>query len=122
MPEWVLEGGSFAIPKPSTPRLAQALRARVGPRSGPPCFKLPPTTVGAISFAVSRQNLAPSHPLEAIKSYKTSPTVLGIPKFPAGQENFSNRSCFSATKITRGRSCETPKSDAFSKCQSDRYP
>ena len=46
---------------PSTPRAAHARRARVGPRSGPPCFVLPPTMVGAISLARFFHASAPFH-------------------------------------------------------------
>lgn len=53
-----LRKGRAAIPKPSTPSESHCLRARVGPRSGPPCFRLPPTIVGAISFARSLQSAA----------------------------------------------------------------
>src|SRR5690349_19417446 len=45
-------GGASAIPRPSTPNEAHCFRARVGPRSGPPCFLEPPTIVGAIPHAL----------------------------------------------------------------------
>src|SRR6185312_4768902 len=71
-------GASFAIPSPSTPSAAHARLALVGPRSGPPCLWEPPTTVGAISSAWPRQVFAPIHPIAAIKSQRTSPTVFGL--------------------------------------------
>ena len=43
-------GASFASPRPSTPSAAHAWRARVGPRSAPPCFFEPPTSVGGMRF------------------------------------------------------------------------
>ena len=40
-------GAASTIPLPSTLNVVQAARARVGPKSGPPCFFEPPTIVGA---------------------------------------------------------------------------
>src|SRR5260370_33902143 len=77
IPKNSLGGASSAIPFPSTPRLAHARLALVGPRSGPPCFRDPPTIVGAISSAALRQALAPLQPFAAIRSNRTSPTVRG---------------------------------------------
>src|SRR5207302_7019109 len=87
--------------------------ARVGPKSGPPCLCEPPTIVGAISLACSRHSIAPLHPRAAIKSYRTSPTVLGFVLDVSGHEKFSEYSFRKAIKMTRGRNCGTPKSDAF---------
>ena len=66
--------GFEAMPRPSTPSLAQAARARVGPKSGPPCFFEPPTTAGAVPFASFRHSLAPGQPPFFMKGYKASPT------------------------------------------------
>ena len=57
---------------------AHAARARVGPRSGPPCFFDPPTIVGAISSARLAQAEAPRQPFAAIRSRRTAPTVAGL--------------------------------------------
>jgi hypothetical protein len=59
-------GASIAIPSPFTPSIFHAARARVGPRSGPPCFLLPPTIVGAIcpgpADARTRRQATLQHP------------------------------------------------------------
>lgn len=44
------------------PHDEHAFLARVGPKSGPPCFFERPTIVGAISFALSPQAFALFHP------------------------------------------------------------
>ena len=44
--------------KPVHPSFRHASRARVGPRSGPPCFLLPPTSVGPMPLAPSAQAAA----------------------------------------------------------------
>lgn len=75
MPTKLDAGNSSAMPLPSTPSVAHAFLARVGPKSGPPCFLLPPTSVGAMSQASSRQAFAPSQPLATMRSYSASPTV-----------------------------------------------
>src|SRR5690348_8557068 len=80
-------GGWSATPRPSTPSAAQAWRARVGPRSGPPCFLLPPTMVGAMAQARPAQASAPGQPPEAIRSRSVSPTVGGRRDEGAGQLN-----------------------------------
>ena len=97
---------------------AQALRARVGPRSGPPCFLEPPTMVGAISLASSAQRFAPIQPFAPIKSAKVAPTVGGLCGNTSGQSKASTRSLRRATITTRGLSWGTPKSDALSNRQS----
>src|SRR5579863_10169802 len=113
MPTKSLPGGSSAMPRPSTPSVDHALRARVGPRSGPPCFLEPPTTVGAISSAFLHHALEPFQPLAAIRSNSLSPTVCGGTEDLSGHEKCSAYCFRTATKTTRGRSCDTPKSDAF---------
>ena len=105
------------MPNPSTPRADQARLALVGPRSGPPCFKEPPTTVGATSFAIVRHSRAPLQPFELIKSYKTSPTVGGGDPNPSGHEKCSANCLWMAMKTVLGRNCGTPKSHAFIKFQ-----
>src|SRR5215831_9554494 len=80
-------GISSAMPSPFTPIAAQAARARVGPRSGPPCFLLPPTIVGAILVARRAQDAAPGQPREAIRSPRASPTVGGGAGRGSGQRN-----------------------------------
>jgi hypothetical protein len=89
MPTKFLSGASPAMPWPSTPSVSQAFFARVGPRSGPPYLRLPPTMVGAISLALSRHSLAPFHPWAEIRSNNTSPTVGGSLKLGPGQVNCS---------------------------------
>ncbi|MBT9154549.1 MAG: hypothetical protein DDT39_01227 [Firmicutes bacterium] len=76
--------------------------ARVGPRSGPPCFLLPPTSVGAISHARSRHCLASRQPFAAIRSKRASPTVGGGEASADGQMKYSAVVFFNATKTTRG--------------------
>ncbi len=96
--------------RPSTPSLAQALRARVGPRSGPPCFSEPPTMVGAIWLAFSAQASAPSQPPSAIWSRSSWPTDGAVSFCGSGH---SNSAPFDMPTITtRGRSWLTPKSEA----------
>ena len=68
-------GASLARRCPLTPSFAHLRLARVGPRSGPPCFLLPPTSVGAILLALLRQSSAPSQPRSLIRSNSFSPTV-----------------------------------------------
>ncbi len=75
------------MPSPSTCRLRQAVLARVGPRSGPPCFLLPPTIVGAMAPARLAQAAAPGQPPSAIRSARTAPTVGTGPVAGAGQRN-----------------------------------
>ena len=58
------------MPRPSTPNVAQACLARVGPRSGPPCFSEPPTIVGAMSSARFFQARAPLQPRSAMRVVK----------------------------------------------------
>ncbi len=101
-------GISSAIPSPFTPIAAQAARARVGPRSGPPCFLLPPTMVGAIPAARRAQAAAPGQPREAIRSPRASPTVGGGAACGSGQRNHSAHGGRIATSTNRGRSWETP--------------
>src|SRR5262249_42739877 len=67
-------GGSSAMPRPSTPSSSHAARALVGPGSGPPCFLLPPTIVGAMPAARATHWLAPGQPPAAIRSARVSPT------------------------------------------------
>jgi len=52
-------GSWSAMPRPSTLKYAHAARARVRPRSGPPCFLLPPTMVEAIALGRFAHALAP---------------------------------------------------------------
>src|SRR5215510_7425117 len=101
-------GISSAMPSPFTPIAAQAARARVGPRSGPPCFLLPPTMVGAIPAARHAQATAPGQPREAIRSPRASPTVGGGVAYDYGQQNHSAQGERIATNTNRGRSWETP--------------
>ena len=58
-------GGSSATSLPLTPSFSHCLRACVGPRSGPPCFFEPPTSVGAIRWrrlpTPRRRPTAPAH-------------------------------------------------------------
>ncbi len=115
-------GTSSAMPLPSTPRLAQACLARVGPKSGPPCFLLPPTSVGATSQALSLHACAPRQPLEAMRSPSAAPTVGAVCKPGVGQSKKADAPGFKATKITRGLSCGTPKSLAFIKRHCAIYP
>src|SRR5438034_373062 len=68
-------GGWSATPRPSTPSAAQARRARVGPRSGPSCFLLPPTMVGAMPRARDAPASAPGQPSDAIRARRVSPPV-----------------------------------------------
>ena len=75
IPSKSCSGASFAIPFPSTPSSAHAFFALVGPRSGPPCFLEPPTSVGAILSAPSAHFFAPFHPFCDIRSHSVSPTV-----------------------------------------------
>ena len=97
------DGTSSAIPFPSTPNVAQAFFARVGPRSGPPCFLLPPTNVGAMSQAWSRHLEAPAQPLAAIKSNKALPTVGAAELRGTGQLKKRETELLSATMMTLGR-------------------
>ena len=55
-------GAESPMPSPSTPSPFHASRARVGPRSGPPCFLLPPTIVGAIPQALAAQSVPRASP------------------------------------------------------------
>ena len=107
-------GASLAIPFPSTPMSAQAFLALVGPKSGPPCFLLPPTRVGAILLAFVRHSPAVVQPFSAIKSYKVSPTVRGGTSEQVGNSKVSSMSRRTPMMTTLGRSCGTPKSDEFS--------
>ena len=66
-------GASVATPRPSMPSSAHACRALVGPRSGPPCFLLPPTSVGAMRLALSRHAPAFSQPRAAMRSWRVLP-------------------------------------------------
>ncbi len=75
----VAVGGASATPLPLTPSWAQPARARVGPKSGPPCFFEPPTRVGPIPLAPATHRLAPGQPSRAISCRSTSPTVGGVP-------------------------------------------
>ena len=59
-------GGASPILMPLTPSDAHAALARVGPKSGPPCFFEPPTMVGAMPSARSRHFSTPFHPAELI--------------------------------------------------------
>ena len=68
-------GGASAIPKPSTPNAAHCALARVGPRSGPPCLRDPPTIVGAGLLAIPTQSSTPDHPSSPIMLPRASPTV-----------------------------------------------
>lgn len=115
MPSKSLSGASLAILLPSTPISAHAIRARVGPRSGPPCFLLPPTRVGATLFAICLHCAALDHPLADIRSYRELPTSCISLGFGKGKVNESNMSVRMPTITARGRSCGTPKSEAFSK-------
>src|SRR5690606_37327052 len=72
MPTWSGPGGRSASPFPSTPIAAHVCLARVGPRSAPPCFFDPPTSVGAMVLACSAQCEA-SQPREAISAYSSWP-------------------------------------------------
>src|SRR5690242_13912875 len=105
------------MPSPSTPSDAHARRALVGPRSGPPCFREPPTIVGAISSADFFQAVAPRHLFSDIKSKIVSPTVFGGEDRGAGHENLCEWLFRIPMNTTRGLSCGTPKSAAFSKFQ-----
>ena len=68
-------GAASAIPSPSTPNFFHCSLARVGPKSGPPCFFEPPTMVGAMLFARLTHLRAPGQPFSAIKSCTVVPTV-----------------------------------------------
>ena len=61
-------GGASATLEPSTPNRAHAKRARVGPKSAPPCLVLPPTKVGASPIAFWLHADAPSQPRLAISA------------------------------------------------------
>ena len=58
------------MPRPSTESFSQSLRARVGPKSGPPCLRDPPTNVGAILLARVAHASAPTQPSSAIRSLR----------------------------------------------------
>ncbi len=81
MPTKSLAGALSAIPFPSTPKLAHASLALVGPRSGPPCFKEPPTIVGAISSAAVRHALAPSNRWQRLGRIERHPQSAANPQF-----------------------------------------
>lgn len=107
-------GGSSAIPRPSTPRERHARRARVGPRSGPPCFLDPPTIVGAMSWARKDHSFAPGQHLSDIWSASACPTVGGFCISEGHTKRFPILMDRKATNTNRGLSCGTPKSRAFS--------
>lgn len=106
-------GASFAMPIPSTPSSAHWRLARVGPKSGPPCFFDPPTSVGAIELARAAQPAEPPQPLTPIKSLSTAPTV-GDFFFAQSQRKRTKSRCLNATKMNRGLSWGTPRSLAWS--------
>lgn len=110
------------MPSPSIPSRAHCARARVGPRSGPPCFFDPPTKVGAIASARRRHFEAPRQPREAIRSPIASPTEGGSHSPRAGQMNASGIAPLNATRMNRGRSCGTPNHDALTTLYSVSYP
>lgn len=114
-------GASSAIPMPSTPNSRHRRLARVGPRSGPPCFFEPPTRVGAGAFARSAQASAPSQPLAAIKSTRVSPTCVSL-ACGIGQRKHSMSRARRAIKINRGRSWGTPNVEADKIRHSGWYP
>ncbi len=114
-------GASSAMEIPSTPSVAHCWRARVGPRSGPPCFLDPPTTVGPMRSARCCHAAAPGQPRAAIKSPTALPTV-GRAPCGDGHWNPLKYSGRMATRINRGRSCATPKSRALRTFQSAVYP
>ena len=114
-------GGLSARLRASTPSSLQASRARVGPRSGPPCRFEPPTSVGATPSALSAQVVAPRHPREAMRSRSALPTVGGVPTAFGHAKRFAPLPRI-ATRTKRGRSWGTPKLQAFSTCQSTAYP
>lgn len=96
-------GASFAMLFPSIPIAAHALRALVGPKSGPPCFLLPPTSVGAMVEALFLHSAAPCHSFSDIKSNNASPTVGAGCRCLGGNENVSVRSLRTPIITTRGR-------------------
>ena len=112
-------GASSATPSPSTPSSAQAFRALVGPRSGPPCLREPPTSVGAGRFAFSDHSRARFQPFEAISSNKVWPTV-APPLF--GRGHAKSRSPRRATRKERTLDCGTPWSRAFKRHHADLNP
>src|ERR1035437_9245983 len=109
-------GASSARVRPSTPSRSQSARARVGPRSGPPCLCEPPTTVGAMLFAPLAQALAPFQPLAALNGYRPSPTVGGVP-VGVGHVKCAAYRRLIATRTNLGRSWGTPYSHALRTCQ-----
>ncbi len=111
-PEKSGSGACGAMVDPFTPRSAHARRARVGPRSGPPCFLEPPTSVGAIRFARAAQASAPFHPRSAMRSTRVSPTVGAGCGEGDGYSKETAISLRKPTAMTRGRSWGTPKSEA----------
>ena len=108
MPEKSAAGASSAIPFPSTPNSAHACRALVGPKSGPPCFLLPPTRVGAILFAFCFHAAAPAQPLADMRSKRVSPTVGVSCSILEGKVNTSSKSFRMPIITTLGRNCGTP--------------
>ena len=115
-------GGASATPFPSTPSLAQPSFARVGPRSAPPCFLLPPTKVGPTSFAISRHASACFHPRAAMSEYSASPTVVRARSSGTGQRKNRMSSALIAMSTKRGLNCGTPKSEACSSFHSPMNP
>ena len=114
-------GGASASDSPLTPSRFHAARALVGPRSAPPCFFEPPTSVGAMSSAPAAHSAAPGQPREAIRSTSTSPTdAPGV--VVEGHAKKGARCFFTATRMNRGRNCGTPKSRAFTMLVSTQYP
>src|SRR5690606_2135477 len=93
---------SLATPLPLTPRASQAAFARVGPKSAPPCFLLPPTNVGAMLFAISTQVSRCLQPLAPIISRSAVPPVAVVGD-SSGQEKYSASAGRSATSTKRGR-------------------
>lgn len=108
MPSKPCGGGSSAMLFPFTPSSSQAFLARVGPKSGPPCFFDPPTSVGAMASACSAHFAAPSQPFEDISSNRSWPTVKGCSRRVSGHWKYRAYGCFKATRMVRGRSWDTP--------------
>ncbi len=104
-------GAASATPIPSTDISRHWAFARVGPKSGPPCFFDPPTIVGAILCAFAAQASAPGQPFSAICGNNASPTE-GVSPHPTGHEKCSASAGRRATITKRGRNCGTPNSDA----------
>ena len=101
-------GAESPMPSPSTPSPFHASRARVGPKSGPPCFLLPPTIVGAIPQAARRPVQSPGPALRAHQVGQHLPHRGRRGHRRRGHRNHEAHGCRTATSTNRGRSWGTP--------------